>query len=88
MKIHYFVLEPYFNKIRNKHNEVLYHDFTSDIIDWNQKLNREFSSILSSLNENCVIVIDSLVHLLYRDGIDKVYQVLNDVLKNKTGLFH
>ncbi|KAJ3651989.1 hypothetical protein Zmor_017991 [Zophobas morio] len=81
-RTHLFVFERNFNQIKNKHPGSECHDFTSDLRNWMSLTTSDMETVISNLEENCVVVIDSLVHVLYRYGLLGAYQTFTDI-KNK-----
>ncbi|EFA05335.1 elongator complex protein 5 [Tribolium castaneum] len=77
---HLLIFESYFTSLKNRHSSCTCHDFTSDSLNWFKK-SADLTS-LTSLNENCVIFVDSLAHVLYRFGAAETYKLFTQ-LKNK-----
>lgn len=86
-KTHYFIFERSFNAVKYKHSNTTCHDFTTDVRNWlSEATCGDFKTVLESLKENSVVVVDSLVHVLYRYGLQETYQIFNEI-KNRTSKF-
>ena len=86
-RTHLFVFERNFNQIKNKHPGSECHDFTSDLRNWMSLTTSDMETVISNLEENCVVVIDSLVHVLYRYGLLGAYQTFTDIKNKKSKLY-
>lgn len=85
-KTQYFIFERNFNAVKYKRSNSTCHDFTSDVRNWLKEDTRgDLKTVLKSLNENSIVVVDSLVHVLYRYGLQETYQIFNEI-KGRTGM--
>lgn len=85
-KIHYITFKGYFERTKtfHKHNNIVYHDLTSDSQGWlNMGNKKELPTLIRDLAESkSVLIIDSLSHAVIQYGFPIIYQMLHQLLKS------
>jgi hypothetical protein len=82
---HYFIFERDFNRTKAQHGNSVCHDFTSDSRNWLSNSTVDLQKTASDLSDTCVVIVDSLVHVLYRYGLAETYKIFMEI-KNKTNV--
>lgn len=83
--VHYFVFQDIIGRIKQKlkHNNIILHDFVTNIFCWNKDPKTgNFEETTKNLGGNSVIFIDSLAHVIYKFGLAETYRILNNLKKD------